>query len=134
MAKTLALPTYFSIFTRRLQRAKTQLNTFSKNIPQKKGNATQCGTAFMIFLFFPYTVFVKCVNTIKHNFPKAFALKNQFNATLHYRQFFDFYSAVATCQNAIKHIFKKHLHKKKAMQRNVALPENYILSKLLGTL
>ena len=27
--------------------------------------------------------------------------------------FFDFYSAVATCQNAIKHIFKKHLHKKR---------------------
>ena len=87
-----------------------------------------------IFLLFPYAVFVKCVNTIKHNFPKAFALKNQFNATLHYRQFFDFYSAVC---NMLKHNltqFQESIYTKKAMQRNVALPENYILSKLLGTL
>ena len=66
-----------------------------------------------IFLPFPYAVFVKCVNTLKHNFPKAFALKNQFNATLHYRHISLLsYSAVTTCQNTIKYLFKKHLHKK----------------------
>ena len=87
-----------------------------------------------IFLPFPYAVFVKCVNTLKHNFPKAFALKNQFNATLHYRHISLLSSAVC---NMLKHNltqFQESIYTKKAMQRNVALPENYILSKLLGTL
>ncbi len=87
-----------------------------------------------IFLPFPYAVFVKCVNTLKHNFPKAFALKNQFNATLHYRHIFQFLLGVLQCVKIQANTFSKSIYTKKAMQRNVALPENYILSKLLGTL
>ena len=92
---------------------------FKKHLHQKKGNATQCCTAFMIFFCLSHTVFVKCVNTLKHNFPKAFALKNQFNATLHYRQFFDFYSAVCNVLKYRQTHFQKTFHKKR--QCNVML-------------
>ena len=107
---------------------------FQKTFHKKRQCNTMLHCLYDIFLPFPYAVFVKCVNTLKHNFPKAFALK--INSTQHCITdiFFNFYSAFC---NMLKHNltqFQESIYTKKAMQRNVALPENYILSKLLGTL
>lgn len=48
-----------------------------------------------------------------------------------------YFSILLGGYNVLKHNltqFQESIYTKKAMQRNVALPENYILSKLLGTL
>ena len=88
----------------------------------------------MIFFCLSHTVFVKCVNTLKHNFPKAFALK--INSTQHCTTDIFLYFLTRRLQRVKTQLntFLKSIYTKKAMQRNVALPENYILSKLLGTL